>query len=226
MTNRAEVIRQRVQAQYPGAIVVKRTKTSITHVLGNGEFLFIGHIAPLHKGTSNFTQADEIDSAWEDAPPADAPWLKKRDKADFISYFGPGADAFDSGYLVQYEHPPSGLGIRFQPRQLVWTNDLDDIEVIASPQNVAGIVSDNTITFAQAYGPGLHFGWELTATAIRKQLKVQNMNSVTLPSQSIKDGGNVMLAVPFSFEITKENDVIVDGVVTRTFICFRTQAKS
>src|SRR3989304_5029987 len=54
----------------------------------------------------------------------------------------------------------SGESIAFQPQQLQYTNDLDQIQAIANPQSVGAVVQDEDVLFWQgAFGPGFDIRW-------------------------------------------------------------------
>jgi len=178
---------------------------AVTHRTGNNGF---------HFGTSDFTEANEVDTAWVDGHPVDdAPWLKKMVLADYNAYFAPGNDAFDSGQIIKYIHPESGEDVAFQPLPLNWTNDLDQIDQIAIPQQVSPTIDDDTLLFTGAYGTGLDFEWESQPARLSKKLIVNSLAELGSPPQYIIDGGNPRLALRLIFQKSSGVDIYIDGVL-------------
>ena len=140
------------QTKWLGAVVVGRGKGSIKHLhpddyaAGMSETdtgaraMFDTQVGGRgwHFGDGPFDDANEVDTEWVDAHPIDdAPWQKKMVLADYNAYaFREATHPFDQGQLIEYVHPASGEAVNFQPTQLQWTNDLDQISPIADPQAV------------------------------------------------------------------------------------------
>lgn len=208
--NLAQIARNDVQGKFPGAAVVERTLHSIKHQVAPGRFALWAHVSPIHiSGTET-----EIDTAWVDADPVtDAPWLNKMTLADYNVYAGPGDLNFDSGQIVRYLDPISGAEIAFQPMQLQWSNDLGQIEAIGDPAAVSAAINDDTLTWVDAFGAGLHFVWENQTARLAKRLIITSLADIGTPPAFIISGGNPYLKLQFIFQKSNDVDIWIDGVL-------------
>ena len=208
----------KAQTIWPGAAVVERGKGSIKHQHPTNleRFMLDTQVGGRgwHFGDGPFTEANEVDTAWVDADPIlDAPWQKKMVLADYNAYaFREPTLGFDQGQLIEYRHPASGESVAFQPMQLQWTNDLDQISAIADPQNVSAVIDDDTLTWVDAYGSGIDFEWQTQSARLSKKLIIQNSGSLGAPPQYIIDGGNAVLRVQFILQKSDDVEIWVDGV--------------
>ena len=203
---------------WPGATVVERGKGHIKHQHPTDPTRFMLDTVvgdrSLHFGTGPFTEANEIDTGWIDADPIlDAPWQKKMVLADYNAYaFREATLGFDQGQLIEYRHPASGESVSFEPQQLQWTNDLDQIEPVEDPQAIAATIDDDMLTWVGAYGSGIDFRWQTQATQLMKFIDIDSLASLGAPPQFIIDGGNPVLKVGLIFQKTAGIEIWVDGV--------------
>lgn len=203
--NRAQQLRN----QYPGAAVTSRHRHSIQLQTAPNKFLVESFIAPLHFGAGN---DQEIDTAWVTGD--NAPYRLKMDQADYIARAGlDNAINFDAGQIVKYYHRASGLGVSFQPSNLDWTNDLDQIQPIAVPQTVAATINDAVLRWNNAYGSGRHFEWVNDVVRLQKNLIIDSLASLPTPNSTILSGGNPVLRLQFIFRDDAGIDMYVDGVL-------------
>ncbi len=213
MTNPAADVRANAQTIWPGASVSARNRRSITHAhpTETGRFMLDAHIGPIHYGAS---EDQEIDSAWEAGGIPDLPWLWKMVKNDFNVFLGQGTTDFDSGQILKYVHVDSGEDVTFEAQQLQWTNDLDQIEAIADPQQVSHTaLVDDTITWDGAFGTGLDFRWQIQTGRLSKYLTIQSAGDIGSPSQFIIDGGNPVLRLQFIFQKSLGTEIWIDEVL-------------
>jgi len=208
--NLAKRARDLTQADHNGAAVVERTRTQIKHEIAPGRFWLHSHVSPIHiNGTET-----EIDTEWILADQvADAPWLRKMVLADYNAYALPGTAAFDAGQIVRYVDPDSGEDLTFQPQQLQWTNDLDQIEAIGDPQTVGATISDDSLLWSGAFGLGLDFEWKTDTIRLIKRLIIASGASIGTPPQFIIDGGNPVLRLQFIFQKSNNVDIWIDGAL-------------
>ncbi len=211
MTNPAADARAKAQANWPGASVFSRGRTAITHQHPTDPLKFASdyHIGPIHYGAS---EDQEIDTDWEAGGIPDQPWLWKMAKNDFNAYAMPGNDEFDAGQIIRYVDLVSGEEITFQPQQIQWSNDLDQIEAVADPATIAGTVSGENLTWAAAYGAGIDFIWQAQTARMQKRITVDALATIGPPAQFILDGGNPYLKAPAIFQITSGIEIWIDGV--------------
>src|SRR3972149_8874251 len=169
MAHPAREARDRAQLAWPGAAVVKRRRNSIKHqhpIESNKSMLDIG-IGPMHFGSS---EDQEINTAWQ---PGIAPWDFQMIQAGFNAL---ALSNFSSGQIVKYVHPESGESIAFQPQQLQYTNDLDQIQAIANPQSVNAVVQDDVLFWQGAFGTGFDIRWQAQTARLDKRLVVDQVS--------------------------------------------------
>ena len=222
----------RAQQIWPGAAVHSRNKGSIKHQHPTDPDRFILDTQVggrgWHFGDGPFTEANEVDTAWVNAEPADAPWQKRMVLADYNAYaFREPTLQFDQGQLIEYRHPTSGEAVSFQPQQLQWTNDLGQISPVADPQPVSATIDDDTLTWIDAYGSGIDFQWEAQTARLMKYVNIANLQAITqlitdeddpyfgqyTPPEYIRDGGNPVLRVELLFQKSANTEIWVDGVL-------------
>ena len=214
MANPAKEARDKAQITWPGATVSERGRGWIKHQhpTDANRHMLDSHIGPIHYGAGDEI---EIDTAWEPGVyTGDEPWLFKMVKAGFNVYMGSGTTDFDSGQIVRYVHPASGEDVTFEAQQIQWTNDLDQIEAIADPQQIGHTsIDDDTINWIGAYGAGLDFRWQAQTARLAKYLTIQSLAAIGAPPQFIIDGGNPVLRMPFIFQKSSGIDIYIDGVL-------------
>jgi len=144
MASPAREFRDKAQADHPGSVVVERGRRHIKHQAPDGTYILDTTIGPIHFGLQ-FDQ--EIDTAWVDST---APWDKEMVLAEYNAY---ALTTFSNGQVVKYVHPNSGEEIAFQPQQLQFTNDLDQIQSIGDPQAVTALVDDDELIWSGKHRP-------------------------------------------------------------------------
>lgn len=209
----------KTQQTWAGATIHRRGKGSIVHQHPTSLDRFmadhqVGNVG-WHFGDGPFTDAHEVDTAWVDAHPIDdAPWQKKMVLADYNAYaFREATHQFDQGQLIEYRDPVSGEAVAFQPQELEWTNDLDQISQISAPAAVAATIDDDMLTWADAYGSGIDFQWQTQTARLMKYVNIASLADLGSPPQFIIDGGNPLLRVELLFQKSANTEIWVDGVL-------------
>lgn len=208
----------KAQTIWPDATVSARGKGHIVHQhpTNPDRFMLDTQVGGRgwHFGDSPFTEANEVDTAWVDALPADAPWQKRMVLADYNAYaFREATLGFDQGQLIEYVRPESGEAVNFQPMQLQWTNDLDQISPIADPQAVPATIEDDVLKWVDAYGAGIDFRWRANTCQLAKYVDIASLADLGSPPQFIIDGGNPVLRVELLFQKSAGVEIWVDGVL-------------
>ena len=206
MARPAKDARDRAQASWPGAVVVSRTRTGIKHrhPVDPRRFMLDVGIGPMHFGPS---EDQEIDTAWQ---PGIAPWDFQLVQAGFNAL---ALSNFSSGQIVKYVHPGSGESIAFQPQQLQYTNDLDQIQAIANPQSVSAVVQDDVLFWQGAFGTGFDIHWQAQTARLDKRLVVDQASRWPTPTSTIIAGGNPVARLQFIFQVSNNLDIFVNGVL-------------
>jgi len=222
----AKEARDRAQLAWPGATVVERRRNSIKHQhpLNPNKFMLDLGIGPMHFGPS---EDQEINTAWQ---PGIAPWDFQMTQAGFNAL---ALSNFSSGQIVKYVHPGSGENIAFQPQQLQYTNDLNQIQAIANPQSVNAVVQDDVLFWQGAFGPGFDIRWQAQTARLDKRLVVDQASRWPTPTAQIIAGGNPIARLQFIFQVSTGIDIFVNGVLwtrqpnsirdTQTYVEFRLQ---
>ena len=228
MANPAKDARDRVLIAFPDATMVERKRTSIKHSIPSqpGKFVLDASIGPMHFGS---LEDQEIDTAWQ---PGVAPWNFQMLQAGYNAF---ALSNFASGQIVKYVDPISGESIAFQPQQLQYTNDLDQIQAIADPQAVAAtIANEDTLLWTGAYGLGFDLRWQCQTARFDKRLRVDQASRFPAPTATIISGGNPVLRLQFIFAPSNGIDIYLNGqlwtrgpnsrVDTQGYMEFRSQA--
>lgn len=202
----------------PIELIEKRTRNSKTHHLGGRKYAWDGTIGSIHYSENG--EWKDIDNAFE---PALVPWDWQMLKA---GYHIRVKEDFTAGQIIEFSK--LGESVQFQPIALEWTNDLDQIQLISMPQDVAPVITNpevdllpavgmpshqGTIRWDDAYGEGLDFRWRCTTTRLIKILEVESLNKLPVPEQYILDGGNPVLRLSLIFDPSKDVDIYVDDEV-------------
>lgn len=204
MANPAKDARDKVKAKYPDAVVSGRGHRFIEHTVPSiSGKVVLDHEGPMHYGPA---LDQEIDTAWQ---PGTAPWDFEMIKAGYNAYT---LENFSSGQIIKYVHPETGEDIGFQPQQLQYTNDLDQIQPIADPQSVIAAVDDDELYWTGAFGTDLDLKWEAQTARLDKRLIVQNASALPPVEQFIIDGGNPVLRLQFIFQHSPGVSLWVDSV--------------
>ena len=201
MASPARDFRNKVQDDHPGSTIIERGRRYIKHLTPDGTYILDTSLGPVHYG-SQFDQ--EIDTAWVDSI---APWDKQMIQAGYNAY---ALTEFSNGQVVKYVHPTSGEQITFQPQQLQFTNDIDQIQSIGDPQSISATIDDDRLQWAGAYGTDLDFTWETQTSRLAKKLTIGNLASLGTPAQYIIDGGNPVLRLQFIFQVSSNIDLYIN----------------
>lgn len=200
--NPAAEARGKAQAIWLGASVSARGRKSIEHQhpTENRFMLDVG-IGPMHYGADQ-----EIDTAWQSGT---APWDREMVKAGYNAF---ALEDFSSGQIVKYVDPVSGEDIAFQPQQLQYTNDLDQIQPIEDPQSVNAVVTDDELYWIGAFGTDLDLKWQTQTARLDKRLIIQDLAALPAVQQFIIDGGNPVLRLQFIFQHSNGVNLFVNDV--------------
>lgn len=128
---------------------------------------------------------------------------------------------FTAGQVARWEMEDHYL--TFQPMGLEWTNDLNQIDLISMPQDMAEVIINEpqltmgidagyrlgTIRWDNAYGAGRDFYWVCDTSRLRKVLELPS--ALPAPPQYIVDGGNPVARLSFIFDSSEDLDIYVDG---------------
>ncbi len=203
--NPAAEARAKAQAIWPGASVSARGRKSITHQHPSdpNRFMLDTAIGPMH-----YDGDQEIDTAWQ---PGTAPWDFEMVKAGYNAF---ALEDFSSGQIIKYVDPDSGEDIAFEPQQLQYTNDLDQIQAIADPQAVTAVVqNEDELFWSGAYGTGFDLRWQCQTARLDKRLIVDQASRFPAVQQFITDGGNPVLRLQFIFQKSSGVDIYVNEVL-------------
>jgi hypothetical protein len=208
------------EGRFPGASVSSRGRGWIEHAHPSepNRFIFQSQAggAGWHFGDGPFTEANEIDTQWvTNDNPSFAQYELKMELADYNAYAGQDAAInFDAANIIKYVHPSSGEELDIFPfPDLAYTNDLDQLQVIGSVQQVGGTVDDDRITWSDAYGTGFDFIWQTQTVRLFKALKVDSRSSFPNPTQTILDGGNPVLKLELQFQKSSGVEIWVNGAL-------------
>ena len=194
--------------------VTTRGKGSLTsRNPSTGQFAFTSQVGNVgwHFGAEPFDEAHEVDTAWVTGD--STPYRLKMELADYNAFAGlDDAINFDAGQIVQYVHPDTGESVSFQPQQLQWTNDLDQISAIGDVETVPAVIDDDKLIWADAFGTDLDFQWQTQTARLQKLLTIQNLAAIGTPPQFIIDGGNPVLQLQFIYQRSSGVRTWVDGV--------------
>lgn len=209
MASPVKLAKQNAEDTWPGAVVVDRGKGHIKHQNPANLDQFMLDVQTgkhgWHKGNGPFTEADEIDTAWQ---PGIAPWDFEMVLSDYHAF---ALANFSAGQIVKFVEPISGEDMAFQPQQIQWTNDLDQIEAIANPQAVTGVVqNEDELFWAGAFGAGIDARWRNQTSRFGKGIIFAV--SPPAPAQFIIDGGNPVMRVQFIFQVSNGINIWVNGV--------------
>lgn len=205
MAHPAKDARDKAQAKWPGATVFARGQKHILHKHPVEErFMLDAQIGPMHYGSA---EDQEIDTAWQAGT---APWDYEMVKADYNAF---ALQRFDAGQIIKYVDPDSGEDIAFQPQQLQYTNDLDQIQPIEDPQTVNAVVADDELYWTGAFGNDIDLKWETQTARLDKRVVIHNAAALPAAQQFIIDGGNPVFRLQFIFQKSTNVEIWVNGVL-------------
>ncbi|KKN19506.1 hypothetical protein LCGC14_0944930, partial [marine sediment metagenome] len=193
MANPAAEARAKVKAAHPEAAVVQRGRNSIKHRLadhpdGRQRYALDVAIGPYHYGPAS---DQEIDTA---LVPSTAPWDWEMTKAGFEVR---ALSNLSAGQVIEYRN--GSEWVRFQPMALQYSNDLNQIQQISMPQAVDAAVDDDTLTWADGYGPGRSLSWQAQTARLAKLLTIGSLADLPAVDQFILDGGTPVLELNLIF---------------------------
>jgi len=175
----------------------------------NGTRTYICGGAPMHYRDGG--EWREIDNRWQPSP---APWNYQMTACGYQAF---ALSRFDAGRVVRLEK--AGHYVTYQPMALNWSNDLDQIQQIAMPAQVQGVVTNSgadslcqggELRWTGAYGAGLDFTYTPSTHFFRKILTIESLSRIGVPAAYIVNGGNPVLQMNFVF--ASDLDLWIDGV--------------
>ena len=118
--------------------------------------------------------------------------------------------ALNSGVpLVRYVSKNTGYWVQFAAHNLVWTNDLDQIDFIATPVSTATEIAGSEARWPDAYGAGLDLRYIAGRGRMAKWLDIDS--PLPDPPQFIIDGGNPVIEFAEILEFHNNLDVYING---------------
>jgi len=203
MAHPARDIRERVQRQWPGAIVVGRGRSSLTHQHPSdpSRKRLDVTLGPLHIAGTDI----EIDTAWQ---PTTGAWQYEMTLADYQAY---ARNVLNAGDTIQYVDPGSGQSVTFQPLGLNWINRDNSRQQIAQPGAVAAVVDDDILRWVDGYGAGRHFSWQTQTTRLQKLLTIDSLANLPAPAAWLGTG-ELWLELEFIIKNSAGVELYLDGV--------------
>jgi hypothetical protein len=201
-----------------GEITEQRTQNSKTEYLGNGKYALDVKTSPIHyKDASGNWQ--NIDNAFNNNV------MSQDDVTVSILQ-----STFNAGQIIEFAD--EGGYVRLQPMALQWTNDSSMIQEISMPLAVAGVISNPTVNllasktsvvghkgqiyWSNAYGNGIDFKWWCEPSALKKNLIINEFESLPTPEKYILDGENPALVLNLIFAPSKNLEIYIDGALWDT----------
>ncbi len=118
--------------------------------------------------------------------------------------------ALSSGVpIVRYVSKNTDYWVQFAAHNLQWTNDLDQISLIATPPTTATQISGDEAKWPNAYGTGRDIRYIAGAGRMQKWLDV--VSPLPVPPQFIIDGGNPVVVYAEIVEVHLDLEVWVNG---------------
>ena len=201
--NRAAQIR----ALYPGATVVERNKQTIRHRHATDPNKFIVDSivgTPLFRGSGPYSQADEIDTAWQ---PSSGAWQYEMVLADYQVH---ARNVFNVGNLIEYRDPISDQWVVFDPQSLNWVDENTSRQQIAIKQAVAGVVTDDVLSFPAGWGAGRHFKYLCGPGRFEKIITIDSAANLPAPALA---GTQIWLETEFSLSTSSGVAIYLDGIL-------------
>lgn len=159
-------------------IVSKRQYNSKTFQTGAREFVYDAHVGHIfYKENGIFTPVDYtlVDGGtyWEIV------------KASYHIYI---YKDFSANQLIRFENHYEGNNhtITYDPKVLAWVNatDFSDYQIFRSAQQVTGIINNNVIRYANAFGNGIHFEITIKRSGFTKEIVIDAKNKLENPPTS------------------------------------------
>lgn len=199
--NLVKQIDQEIKSQYQSATIFLRKKNFIEYEVAGGR-----RVAVFCRGLHYGNQEDqEIDTAWVSDT---APWSWKMESADYKIQ---AVSNFNSGQILRFS--VAGENVTFQPQQLQWTNDQNQIQATGNVSSVTGSVVDNSLIWNNAFGSGRTFQYLSAPEKLEKRLIISSYSNLLAPSQTILNGGNPVLRLQFIFQISNNINIYVNNVL-------------
>ncbi len=204
----------------PGQEVVSnRTQNSKTTYLEPNRYAYDGSTQAVHyRGPGgNWTDIDNI------ITPGTLPNIYQMVQADYQVYVT--QLTFNQGQILRYQ--VSSDSVAMQPMNLDYTNNLSQIQQIASPQAINPVVTNppvnllpnspighaGLIKWTGAYGSGVELQWQAQPTRLAKLLIVNSRSNLPNASAFIINGGNPMLRLSLIFTPSANLNIYVDGTL-------------
>lgn len=164
-------------------LLAKRKYNSKTIDNGDGSFTLQAHAGHIHYKDAQGTFRD-VDYTIEDAGT-----FFRMAKANYRLYVNKD---FDDGDVIRFDNGYDGANhsIYYKPYALAWVNaqDLSDMQLVRTAQNVTGVVDGNVIRWAEAFGSGVDFEVTLLRSGFTKEVVFtsQQQDLITPPTASHK----------------------------------------
>jgi len=193
-------------------IVDKRTENFKTFQLSDGTFRAVGSTEPIHYREDPFNNSEplkEIDlTIHSNTPSEDKSWNWEMSKNDFQVRVWNSTKADDKEILDKAEFRLAGKSLQMAPLQLIWQNDAGDIQVISQVKNVGEPQIDNdnyTITWPNAFGDGIDFRYNISASRFFKTVIVNKKENLPEPKIDSK-GLKLAIQMALSWDESVQND--------------------
>jgi DNA-binding Xre family transcriptional regulator len=111
--------------------------------------------------------------------------------------------------LVRYQAKHTDYYVQFAAHNLEWSNDLDQLELIATPATTPTEAAGSEAKWPDSYGLGLDLRFIAGAGRMAKWLDIAT--ALPDPPQFIIDGGNPVIRFSEILEFHKDLDVYVNG---------------
>jgi len=205
MAKPALEVRQKAQAKWLGASVHSRGKGWIKHQhptepLRQMYDTQVG--ARWHFGDGPYSEADEIDTAWQSTTGA---WDYEMTLNDFQTY---ARDTFNVGDIFEFQ--AQGESLRFDPHSINWVDENYSRQQIAIKQAVTASVDDDKLIFTDAYGSGRHFQYQNQTARLQKLITIDS--AANLPAATLQ-GQTIHFEAEFSMSLSSGLDFYLDGVL-------------
>lgn len=153
-----------------------------------------------HFGAEPFTEASEVDTAWQASGGA---WDWEMLKADYHAYI---RDSVPVSY--RYENEQTGQYIEITVDAPLWVNDENDSEQVASFSQVTPSIVDDLITWQS-----IATGWSVSVQAhparLSKYIEIDSIANLGAPTIG---GTNERLRLEFTYTKSNDLDIYVNGV--------------
>lgn len=205
MANLAAAARTLVLSDDPRAVVIDRQRKSIAFRLSDGRTRVLCHVGEVHRLGDNTEIDTALVASTQTITGFGSPaW--EMTQADY-RFFVLGT--LNSGTpMVRYER--GAHFIHFAAHDLQWTNDLGQIQLLATPaQTATALDTPESVRWNNVYGTGRHLRVEADAATLRKWLDLAA--PLPTPTATIQAGGNPVLEFNEIIQLSSGLSVFVNG---------------